>query len=260
MNHERGTEQPIQSWDAGLYDDKHAFVWRHGASLVELLAPQPGERILDLGCGTGHLTAQIAAAGAKVVGLDPSVEMLDQARAAYPTLAFVQGDAREFTFPEPFDAVFSNAVLHWVRPPESAVRRVRDALRIGGRFVAEFGGHGNVQRIEAAMRTAAAAWDASSSGFSWYFPGVAEYAALLEAAGMEVRFAELFDRPTPLAGESGMRDWVKMFGRGVLDSIPPDRHDSFLQEVETRLRPELCRNGGWFADYRRLRIVAVRIR
>ena len=120
------TSKPAtQTWDAGLYDDKHAFVWKHGASLVELLAPRAGERILDLGCGTGHLSAAIAAVGAMVVGLDQSAEMLEQARAAYPQMKFLVGDAREFAFDEPFDAVFSNATLHWVRPPEAVVQRVR---------------------------------------------------------------------------------------------------------------------------------------
>src|SRR5690242_17486401 len=123
--------KPSQSWDSELYDDKHAFVWKHGASLIDLLAPQPGERILDLGCGTGHLTAQIARAGAQVVGLDHSPEMLEQARSAYPALEFVQGDARDFSFPGSFDAVFSNAVLHWIRQPEAVLRSVRRCLRPG---------------------------------------------------------------------------------------------------------------------------------
>ena len=245
---------PNQRWDAGLYDDKHAFVWRHGASLVELLGPQPGERILDLGCGTGHLTARIAESGATVVGLDHSAEMLEQARAAYPRLQFVQGDAREFTFAEPFDAVFSNAVLHWVRPPEAVVRRVRDALRSGGRFTAELGGRGNVRRIETALRTAEERLNLQLSGSPWYFPGVGEYASLLEAEGLEVRYAVLFDRATPLEGEDGLREWVKMFGRAVLDAIPAERREAFLTAVEEAARPELYRDGGWFADYRRLRV------
>src|SRR3954454_15364658 len=123
--------QPTQSWDAGLYDDRHAFVWKHGASLVDWLAPRPGERILDLGCGTGHLTAAIAEVGAAVVGLDHSAEMLEQARRSSPALDFVQADARDFTAPDPFDAVFSNAALHWVRPPEAVARCVRAALKPG---------------------------------------------------------------------------------------------------------------------------------
>jgi trans-aconitate methyltransferase len=250
-----------QRWDAGLYDDRHAFVWKHGASLVELLAPQPGERILDLGCGTGHLTARIAEAGATPLGLDHSAEMLEQARTAYPLLEFLQADARAFTFADPFDAVFSNAVLHWVRPPESVVRCVRDALRPGGRFVAELGGRGNVRGIEAALRAAGERVglppDVDES--LWYFPGLAEYATLLEAAGLEVRFATLFDRPTPLEGPGGLRDWVAMFARRVLDAIPPDRREEFFRAVEEAARPALFRDGTWTADYRRLRVVAFRL-
>jgi trans-aconitate 2-methyltransferase len=250
---------PSQRWDAELYEDKHAFVWKHGVSLVELLAPQPGERILDLGCGTGHLSAALAAAGAAVVGLDHSTEMLEQARSAYPHLEFVAGDARDFRFSQPFDAVFSNAALHWIRPPEAVVRSVRDALKPGGRFVAEFGGRGNVRAIAAAMRTAAERLGLPLKGPDWYFPGVAEYATLLESVGLEVRSALLFDRPTPLQGEAGLRDWVAMFGRAVLDAVPPERRDEFLRAVEETARPALFRDGGWTADYRRLRVTAVRI-
>ena len=250
---------PKQHWDADLYDDRHAFVWKHGASLVELLDPKTGERILDLGCGTGHLTAAIADAGATVVGLDHSAEMLAQARAAYPRLSFVQGDARDFTFPEPFDAVFSNAVLHWVRQPERVIRCVHDALRPGGRFVAELGGRGNVGRIEAAMRTAAERVGAPLGDSPMYFPAVGAYTALLDAAGLEVRSAALFDRPTPLQGETGLRDWVKMFGGWALGAIPEDRREDFLRATEEAARPHLHRDGGWFADYRRLRVTAIRL-
>jgi trans-aconitate methyltransferase len=252
-----GERRPSQQWDAGLYDDKHAFMWRHGESLVELLDPRPGERILDLGCGTGQLTARIASAGAAVVGLDQSPEMLEQARTAFPHLDLVPGDARDFAFAEPFDAVFSNAVLHWVRPPGAVVRCVREALKPGGRFVAEFGGRGNVRVIIAALRVAAARVDVPWDD-PWYFPGIAEYATLLEVAGLEVRFATLFDRPTPLEGEAGLRDWVRMFAGSLLDAVPVGRREDFLREVEEAARPHLRRDGGWFADYRRLRVLAVR--
>jgi trans-aconitate methyltransferase len=250
---------PSQRWDAGLYDDRHGFVWKHGAALVELLAPQPGERILDLGCGTGHLTARIAEAAATAVGLDHSGEMLQQARSAYPHLEFVQADARAFAFASPFDAVFSNAVLHWIKPPEPVVRCVRDALRPGGRFVAELGGRGNVRGIEAALRTAAERVGLALEESLWYFPGLAEYGTLLEAAGLEVRFAALFDRPTPREGADGLRDWVAMFGRRLLDALPPDRQEEFLRAVEEAAQPALFRTDTWIADYRRLRVVAVRL-
>jgi trans-aconitate 2-methyltransferase len=244
------------TWDAGLYDDQHAFVWKHGAALIELLAPRPGERILDLGCGTGHLTAQLADAGADVVGIDNSPEMIDQARRAYPNFRFEQADARDFAFAEPFDAIFSNAVLHWVKPPEAVIACVRRALKPGGRFVAELGGRGNVRAIAAAMRNAAAALGGGAVEDLWYFPGIAEYATLLERGGLEVTFAVLFDRLTPLEGEQGMRHWVEMFGNSVLRQVPPERREEFFRHVEAELRPTLYRDGTWYADYRRLRVVA----
>lgn len=245
-----------REWDASLYDSQHAFVWRHGASLVELLAPRPGERVLDLGCGTGHLAAQIAAAGAEVVGLDSDPAMLAKARAAYPHLTFVQADARDFTVPAPVDAVFSNAVLHWVRPPATVVRCVWQALRPGGRFVAEFGGRGNVRHLMAAIETAIRDCGLTAKLPDWYFPSIGEYAGLLEANDFEVAGAWLFDRPTPLTGESGLRDWVAMFCPDAAGAVPLDRREPFFRRLEDAARPALFRDGGWLADYRRLRVVA----
>lgn len=232
------------TWDTALYDGKHDFVWKFGDSLIELLAPKAGERVLDLGCGTGHLSAKIAAAGAQVVGLDPSAEMLAKARQAYPELAFVQGDARSFDLGA-FDAVFSNAVLHWVRPPQDAVRCIANALVPGGRFVAEFGGRGNVRAIIEAV---------GGGTPDWYYPGIAEYSALLEAHGLEVRYAVLFDRPTPLEGEQGLRDWVRQFAPAAIANATEDD----WRRIEDRARPSLWRDGRWVADYRRLRVVAVK--
>lgn len=238
MRVEHGGDAMAGDWDATLYDGRHDFVWKFGDSLVELLAPRPGERVLDVGCGTGHLTAKIATAGAEAVGLDPSAEMLAAARREYPQLRFVEGDARGFDLGA-FDAVFSNAALHWVRPAEDAVRWIARALRPGGRFVAEFGGKGNVARIVAAC---------GGGTPDWYNPGVAEYAGLLEAHGLEVRFATLFDRPTPLEG--GLRDWLRQFAPGV--------GEGEYGRIEDAARADLWREGRWVADYRRLRVVAVK--
>jgi trans-aconitate 2-methyltransferase len=245
-------------WDADLYDRSHSFVWKHGAALLDLLAARPGERILDLGCGTGHLTAQIAAAGSAVLGIDNALAMIEQARRAYPALHFEVADARAFVFPQPFDAVFSNAALHWVKPPERAIACVRRALKPGGRFVAEFGGKGNVQAIAAALTDAARAVGVELPDNPWYFPGIGEYAGLLEAGGLEVTFALLFDRPTALEGEQGMRRWVEMFGSWALAAVPAARREEFFRTVEDRLRPTLYRAGTWYADYRRLRVMARR--
>jgi trans-aconitate 2-methyltransferase len=184
--------------------------------------------------------------------------MLAKARSAFSDLEFVQGDARDFSFAQPFDAIFCNAVLHWVRPPERVIRCVRDALRPGGRFVAELGGRGNVRAIRAAIHTAAARLGIAAQLPPWYFPGIGDYAPLLESAGLEVRFAALFDRPTPLKGADGLKGWVQMFARPTLEAISEQHREEFLSAVEESARSELFRDGGWIADYRRLRVVAVR--
>jgi trans-aconitate methyltransferase len=245
-------------WDPDLYDNKHAFVWRHGSSLVDLLAPLSGEAILDLGCGTGHLTAQIAGAGATVLGVDNSPEMVADARRKFPDLTFEVADARRLTFDRRFDAVYSNAVLHWVPEAGEVAAGVARALKPGGRFVAELGGRGNVQALTAAVRAGARHVLGAEPELPWYFPSVGEYAALVERHGLEVRFATLFDRPTPLEGPDGLRAWVTMFCGSLLQRIPADRRDEFVHRVEDAARPALYRDGRWVADYRRLRVVAVK--
>jgi len=248
-------------WDPEDYDGSHDFVYEYGAGVVDLLDPAPGERILDLGCGTGHLTADIAGAvgeAGAVVGLDRSAEMVAEARAEYPDLTFVQADAREFSACEPFDAVFSNAALHWVTDQEAVTGRVADLLRPGGRYVAELGGTGNVERIVEAVVGACARRDHEAHP-PWYFPTVGEHATLLEDHGFEVTYARLFDRPTDLeGGEDGLREWLGMFGDSLFAELSPDEREAVLADVEDRLRPDLydSESGTWTADYRRLRFVA----
>jgi trans-aconitate methyltransferase len=247
------------AWNANLYDAKHDFVWKYGSDVVSLLAPQPGERILDLGCGTGHLTAQIADCGARVVGVDRSPEMIQAARGAYPKLKFEVVDAMELKFEQEFDAVFSNAVLHWIHEPVRVIQGVRLALRPGGRFVAEFGGKGNIGKMKRAFDEALSQVSASMAGEinPWYYPSVSEYAGLLEQNGFEVRFITLFDRPTGLAdGDAGLRNWIAMFGSAYLAGLDAEKRETFLRKIEDTLRPKLFRDGQWWADYRRLRLVA----
>jgi trans-aconitate methyltransferase len=249
-----------QRWDAALYDRRHAFVFEYGRELAALLDPKPGERILDLGCGTGHLTGAIAAAGAEVVGLDASAEMVERARREHPGLTFVEGDARTFALEPAFDAIFSNAVLHWVGEPEAVAARIAAHLRPGGRFVAEFGGKGNVGAILAGLDAAARELAGRELANPWYFPSVGAYATVLEAAGLEVRFALLFDRPTRLEdGERGLSAWVAMFvARAGFADLDEVRREALVARAAEILRPALFRDGAWEADYRRLRIVAVR--
>lgn len=249
-------------WNPRLYDSKHAFVWRRGEDVFELLHPSSGERILDLGCGTGHLTAKIAAAGAQVTGIDSSHSMIEEARRNYPEIKFCVADARDFRFEEPFDAVFSNAALHWVPEARSVAECISAALKPGGRFVAEFGGKGNVETVVSGFYGALEALGASSrkDPNPWYFPGIAEYGAILEQSGLEMTFAALIDRPTPLEdGENGMRNWIEMFAGSFRAAAPAAKQEAFAAEAERLLRPRLFADGVWTLDCRRLRLSARKI-
>ncbi|HLH24356.1 MAG TPA: methyltransferase domain-containing protein [Chloroflexota bacterium] len=254
-------EPAANAWDAEAYDRTVSIVTRLGASVLDLLAPKAGLRVLDLGCGTGHLTAQIAAAGAEVMGIDAAPSMIERARALYPHLRFAVGRGEDFTLDAPVDAVFSNAALHWMTRPAAVAACVARALVPGGRFVAEMGGRGNVATVVAALGRALVEEGVppAAQPRPWYFPSIPEYAALLEQAGFEVTFMHLFDRPTPLDDcPHGPADWVRMFGGPFLDAVPPDRRDAVAARVSALVRPTLYRDGHWIADYRRLRFVAVR--
>lgn len=251
---------PINEWDAALYQQKHSFVFEYGRNLVELLDPRPGERVLDLGCGTGQLTKDIADKGATAIGLDGSPDMVESARRAYPAIEFVVADARDFSFPESFDAVFSNATLHWIAEPKRAARSIANALKVGGRLVAEFGGKNNVGQILTSFERALKQFANVGDDQRNYFPSIGEYTPILEDQGLEVTRAELFDRPTELAdGERGLRNWLEMFRRKAFTNSDEEIKEKVIRAVEDDLRASLFQGGRWFADYRRIRIVARKI-
>ncbi|WP_020577587.1 class I SAM-dependent methyltransferase [Actinopolymorpha alba] len=243
-----------QTWDPTLYDGKHGFVAALGAGVLDLLAAQPRERVLDLGCGTGDHVAQLRAAGVEAIGVDASAEMIERAREKFPDLPFGVADARELPYADEFDAVLSNATLHWVRDAAAAARSIARALRPGGRFVAELGGARNIATIAAAAEALRDELGVSPSASPWYFPTIAEYARVLEDAGFEVSHAWLFDRPTPLEGDDGLATWMRMFGQHLLVDVPDT--EAFLDQLSDRLRTQLHHDGTWWADYRRLRIRA----
>ena len=258
---DRMAQRRDDPWRATDYDRHFTFVSALGKDLIEWLAPAAGERILDLGCGTGTLAAAIAESGARVTGIDLDANMIEKAQAAFPAIPFRLADAVEFTVDEPQDAVFSNAALHWMTEPERVIARVAAALRPGGRFVAELGGKGNVHAIHESLFAAMEAEGIARNTLPkpWYFPSPAEYAALLEAHGFEVTDLRYFDRPTRLEGcDDGLRNWCRMFTPMLLSRVPPDRVDAVLARVEERTRPRLYHDGAWWADYRRLRFRVVR--
>lgn len=244
-------------WDTNLYDQKHSFVTKYGEDLLSLLDAKPGEQILDIGCGSGHLTKLIADAGAEVTGLDSSQEMIATAQAAYPAINFVAADASDFAFAEPFDAIFSNAALHWVERAEEAIICMSRALKPGGRFVIEMGGKGNIAGIATELEKALRNLDGRQAKATNYFPSIGEYSTLLEKHGIEVVSALLFDRPTKLeGGEEGLENWIKMFRRELIAALTEEEKHAVFAEVKSVLRDKLFKDGSWHADYRRLRIVA----
>jgi SAM-dependent methyltransferase len=246
--------EPSQRWNACGYAENARFVADLGMLVVDLLAPRPGERILDLGCGDGALTEKLAAAGCDVVGADASAELVEAARARGLDVRLINGET--LTFDTEFDAVFSNAALHWMRRPDAVIDGVYRALKPGGRFVGEFGGAGNVARIASALEAALErrGYDGKAAN-PWYFPSAEDYAAKLAEHGFRVHSAELIDRPTPLP--TGMAGWLATFAGSFTAHIPVSEHGALLNEVLEEISPHLMKpDGTWYADYVRLRFSA----
>ena len=245
-----------QVWGAEKYEKNARFVSDMTSDVVAWLAPRKDERILDLGCGDGALTEKLVQAGAIVVGADNSEVLLFAARKRGLDVHFKDGQALDFG-PE-FDAVFSNAALHWMTRAEDVVKGVARALKKGGRFVAEFGGHGNVAAIVTALRATAARHGKDPAlAAGWFYPTPAEYRALLEANGFSVERIGLFPRPTPLP--TGLRGWLSTFRESYFEQWPDAQREQVISEIENLLAPALRdKAGNWTADYVRLRVAAVR--
>lgn len=248
----------MQTWDATAYGASGAFVHQLAGGVVEWLAARNGEQILDLGCGDGQLTLRLAEAGARMTGVDASAAMAAAARAR--GVNAMEGNAEALPFGDAsFDAVFSNAALHWVRDHDAMLAQVHRVLRPGGRFVAEMGGHGNIAAIRVALMAVL-----QRHGFAGredgvnYYPTPDAYTRRLEVHGLHVERMALIPRPTPL-GADGMQEWLRVFRRGVLDSLPESVREKIVQETTALLAPALRdEEGTWVADYVRLRFVARR--
>jgi len=243
-----------QTWNSESYDKNARFVTDLGAPVLELLAPQPGERILDVGCGDGILTKKIADLGCNVVGVDSSAEFVTSARKL--GLDIVETSASDMDFSPGFDPVFSNAALHWMKDADAVIRRVARALLPKGRFVAEMGGHGCVQTVLSAL-----VGELDRRGYDgqavnpWYFPTIEDYGGRLAAAGFKVGYIALIPRPTPLPGD--VMRWLTTFCGSFAAVLPEQDRTDYLECVRERIRPKLCDAAGkWTADYVRLRFAA----
>jgi trans-aconitate methyltransferase len=246
-----------QTWDPDRYEKNARFVSDLGAPVVDLLALKSGERVLDLGCGDGVLTAKLAAAGARIVGVDSSESLIAAARKLGLDARVMSGEA--LTFVAEFDAVFSNAALHWMKRADMVIAGVHRALSDGGRFVGEFGGYRCVDKIKTALVEALDRRGLDGKvAVPWYFPDVPEYRSKLEGGGFRVDVIVLVDRPTPLPGD--VTGWLETFAESFTTRIPVAERPAFLEEVRRDLEPKLRRpDGVWLADYTRLRFSATRV-
>jgi SAM-dependent methyltransferase len=247
-----------QTWDPDRYARNARFVADLGAPVVELLAPKPGERILDLGCGDGPLTAKLVEMGCDVVGVDASALQIEAARKIGLNAHVMNGE--NLTFKNEFDAVFSNAALHWMRSaPDKVIAGVHRALKAGGRFVAECGGYGCVAKIKKALVDALNRRGVDGeSATPWYFPTVEDYSQRLVKGGFAIKYIALIPRPTPLPGD--VTAWLETFAESFTNSLQPANRPAFLAEVQEGLRPQLCdADGKWTADYVRLRFSAQKV-
>lgn len=246
------------SWDADKYSENFQFVHKYGEDVMELLQSPKGSRVIDLGCGNGNLTAKLYERGYNVTGIDDSYEMLKIAKEQYPDINFLKGNALNFSI-EPCDAIFSNAVLHWIDKDKQQIllNNIAANIKDGGEFVCEFGGFGCAETVHSTLKDIF-----EEKGYKYiknfYFPTIGEYAPLLEKAGLRVKFATLFDRPTLQQGDNGLENWIRMFNlapfKGLNDSVTQE----IIDEACFRLKPVLCKESKWYVDYVRIRFRCVK--
>jgi len=243
------------NWDTNKYTKHASFVSTLGMPVVDLLAPQKGEKILDLGCGEGTLALELEKYGAVITAVDLNEEMVEKSRTKGLDAHIMS--VTELIYQEKFDAVFSNAVLHWVRDSKLAVQNIYKSLKYGGRFVAEFGGYGNVYQIISAMREV---FDKHKEYGKfddfWFFPTLKEYQSILEAQGFEVKYIELIPRPTPI---DDISNWLDIFANGIIANLNDNQKIQFKKETRDILKDKIyTQKDGWVADYIRLRVFAIK--
>lgn len=245
-----------QSWDVQQYQESASFVPQLGTPLLQLLAPQKQEKILDLGCGDGKLTLEIKNYGCEVIGVDSSTEMVNAAQKLGLNTQVLSGDS--LNFKEEFDAVFSNAALHWMVNKNQVVAGVYKALKPQGRFIGEFGGEGNIKHLVTVISDIFQDFpEFGEFKNPWYFPSVAEYSEILTETGFTVDHIELIPRPTPL--KNGVIQWLRIFANGITNNLTKEQQEKFLKEAESRLYPLIYSEPeGWVADYVRLRFKAIK--
>jgi trans-aconitate methyltransferase len=248
-------------WNATLYNEKHSFVAKYGEDVLGWLAPQKDEHILDVGCGTGTLTEKIAETGAIVTGIDASPEMIAKAKQAYNNIEFFVKDATDFSFAEKFDAAFSNATFHWIKDQQRLLQSIYNNLKQRGRLVYEMGAKHNIESIHNAVKKVLIeeGFEANTNIEVNYFASAGEHAIMLEKIGFTISNIVQFDRPTELVGEDGMKNWIVQFAQAYFENIPREKAEIIIDKAVAILKETNYENGKWYADYKRLRVKAIKL-
>lgn len=246
------------NWDSDNYTDNFQFVHKYGEELIDFLTVPKGSFVVDLGCGNGAITEKLEEKGFCVLGIDASASMLEKAKKLHPSLSFMQGDACKFLLEQKVDAIFSNAVFHWIDNHDKLVENIADNLKTGGELVFGFGGKGCADTVHNALKKAF-----SENGFEYVnrfnFRSVGEFAPLLEKYGFKVEYAVLFDRPTEQVGENGLENWINMFVGSAFAGIDMNTKQKIISQTVELCRPKLYVNGKWYIDYVRIRMKATKV-
>ena len=247
-------------WDGKKYADDFNFVPQYGEAVLDLITLPKGSFAVDLGCGNGALTAKLAERGYDVLGIDDSAEMLELAARQHPGISFRKENALTFHLDRPADIIFSNAVFHWINEEDqqTMLNNIAGNIRTGGELVTEFGGYGCAASVHTALAQKFADRGLNYA-FEFYFPTIGMYAPMLEAAGLRMEYAVLFDRPTPQKSNDGLADWIRMFNMRPFSGMDPTLQNEIIREAESDLRPVLFHDGHWFIDYVRIRIRAGKV-
>lgn len=247
-----------QNWNVKKYSSDFSFVPAYGEELISLISHKEG-KLIDIGCGSGALSERLLERGFLVTGLDDNAGFIASASSAYPSVRFIRGNIVSFTSDEKYSVAFSNAVLHWIdeKNQPKALKNIYNCLEKGGEFVFEMGGKGNCALIHSAAAEACADMGMEYK-MPFYYPSEEAYSELLSGAGFKIEYSSLFNRPTPLKGEHGVRDWINMFLGGAVKS--EEKRLKIGEAAEEKLKDKLFHNGKWYADYVRLRAKAIKDR
>ncbi|MGN1328167.1 MAG: methyltransferase domain-containing protein [Eubacterium sp.] len=245
------------NWNAENYTDNFQFVHKYGEGVLDLLTVPEGSFVVDLGCGNGVLTEKLVQKGYKAIGIDASEKMLEVAEKAHPDLKFMLGDACEFKLEEKADAIFSNAVFHWIDNHERLIENISDNLKAGGELVFEFGGKGCAEAVHIALEKSFSSYGLTyKNGFN--FKSIGEFAPLLERHGFRVEYAMLYDRPTEQIGENGLESWINMFINSAFDGVDIKTKNGIIKNTEKLCMDKLYKNSKWYIDYVRICMKAVK--